>query len=192
MSANTSPNSSEVEIGLIGGLEKTAVVICPYDEQWPAIFLTHAKRIAEALGHVALRIEHIGSTSVPGLSAKPIIDILVVVPDSGDEPSYLPALEAAGYELRVREPEFDEHRMVRTPERDAHVHVFSPASMEIDRYLIFRNLLRRNADDRVRYEQVKRMLAEKEWGDMNEYAEAKSEVVESIITAGFQELQREE
>ena len=90
-------------------------------------------------------------------------------------------MEKAGYELRVREPEFDEHRMVRTPTKDVHVHMFSPDSKEIERYLVFRNRLRQNESDRVRYEAVKRLLAERDWADMIEYAEAKSEVVESII-----------
>ena len=93
--------------------------------------------IGKALGNAALRIEHIGSTSVPGLAAKPIVDILLVVENSGDETSYLPRLEEAGYELRVREPDFHEHRMLRTPTRDVHVHVYSPSSPEIERCLVF-------------------------------------------------------
>jgi GrpB-like predicted nucleotidyltransferase (UPF0157 family) len=79
------------------------------------------------VGEAALSVEHIGSTSVPGLAAKPIVDILLVVGDSRDEGSYLPAMEGAGYVLRVREPGFDEHRMFRTPAKDVHVHVFSAA-----------------------------------------------------------------
>jgi GrpB-like predicted nucleotidyltransferase (UPF0157 family) len=172
-------------VGLIGGREKRDVVISEYDDHWPEIFQRHAKVIGEALGDVAVRIEHIGSTSVPGLAAKPIIDILVVVPDPRDEPSYLPTLVGAGYELRVREPKFDEHRVVRTPERDVHVHIFPPHSTEIDRYMAFRDQLRTNSVDRIRYERAKRMLAEREWGDMNEYADAKSEVIEDIISKGL-------
>ncbi|MEW8507230.1 MAG: GrpB family protein [Candidatus Thiodiazotropha sp.] len=171
--------------GLIGGREKREVVISEYDDQWPEIFQRHERVIGEALGDIAVHIEHIGSTSVPGLAAKPIIDILVVVPDPGEESSYLPALAVAGYELRVREPEFDEHRMVRTPERDVHVHIFPPHSKEIDRYMAFRNQLRTNSVDRIRYGQAKRMLAERVWEDMNEYADAKSEVIEEIISKGL-------
>ena len=85
--------------------------------------------------------------------------------------------------LRVREPEFYEHRMFRTPERDVHVHVFSVGCPEIDRYLIFRNRLRENSVDRQRYEDTKRRLAAQDWPDMNFYADAKSEVVEAIIRA---------
>src|SRR4030095_15038477 len=83
-----------LETGLIGGVEKREIRIVDYDEDWPKKFETHARIIADALGSSALRVEHIGSTSVPGLAAKPIIDILVVVSDSADESSYLPKLEA--------------------------------------------------------------------------------------------------
>lgn len=157
--------------------------IVDYDLSWPGKFQTHAERITKALGKVALRIEHIGSTSVPGLAAKPIIDILVVVEDSTNESAYLPQLEAAGYELRVREPEWHEHRMFRTPEKDVHVHIYSAGCREIQRNLLFRDRLRTNIDDRRRYEQTKRELATQDWADMNDYANAKTDVVESIIAA---------
>ncbi|HEU4560077.1 MAG TPA: GrpB family protein [Longimicrobium sp.] len=172
-----------LEPGLIGGAEKREVRIADYDPEWPAKFERHAAVIAGALGATALRVEHIGSTSVPELAAKPIIDILVVVPDSADEPAYLPQLQAAGYVLRVREPEWNEHRMLRTPERDVHIHVLSVGCPEIGRYLTFRDRLRRNPDDRRRYEQTKRKLAARTWSDTNDYANAKTEVVESVLAA---------
>ena len=169
------------ETGLIGGAEKREIKILDYDPDWQKTFELHAERIAGTLGRAALRIEHIGSTSVPGLAAKPIIDILVVVRDSADESAYLSQVEAAGYALRVREPEWHEHRMFRTPEQDVHVHIYSSGCPEIERVLTFRDRLRRNADDRTRYEQTKRALAAQEWTDMNAYADAKTEVIESII-----------
>jgi GrpB-like predicted nucleotidyltransferase (UPF0157 family) len=172
-----------LKTGLIGGVEKRQIKLTDYDLAWPKKFEAHAKRIASALGGTALRIEHVGSPSVPGLVAKPVIDILVVVQDSADESAYLPQLEAAGYVLRVREPDWNEHRMLRTPERDVHVHVYSAGCPEIQRVLTFRDRLRRNRDDRRHYEHTKRELAEKEWPDMNAYAEAKTEVIESIIAA---------
>lgn len=172
-----------LETGLIGGVEKREIKILDYDPDWPRKFEAHARRIADALGGTALRIEHIGSTSVPGLAAKPIIDILVVVPDSADESAYLPGLEEAGYVLRVREPEWHEHRMFRTLDRDVHVHIYSIDCPEVERVLTFRDRLRRNIEDRRRYEQTKRELAAKEWSDMNTYAEAKTEVIESILAA---------
>lgn len=172
-----------METGLIGGAEKRRIEIHDYNTDWPTKFETHARIIAGALGNSALRIEHIGSTSVPGLAAKPIIDILVVVQDSRDESEYLPQLEAAGYVLRVREPEWNEHRMFKTPEHDVHVHIYSADCPEVQRNLIFRDRLRQNIDDRRRYEQTKRELAVKDWPDMNAYADAKTEVIESIIAA---------
>jgi GrpB-like predicted nucleotidyltransferase (UPF0157 family) len=173
------------EAGLIGGREKYDVEIHEYDERWPLMFEQHARIICKALSNVALRVEHIGSTSVPGLAAKPIIDILVVVANPEDETTYLPSLQEAGYELRVREPEFDEHRMVRTAKRDVHIHIFPPQSKEIGRYLAFRNQLRSSSKDRSVYEYAKRTLAKQEWRDTNDYADAKTEVVEAIIAKGI-------
>ena len=105
---------------LIGGREPVALVISDYDSAWPSRFAELEARIGLALGEAALAVEHIGSTSVPRLAAKPIIDVLVVVADLEDEPSYVPALVDAGFVLRVREAG---HRMFRTPDRDAHIHV---------------------------------------------------------------------
>lgn len=134
-------SNEPLEFGLIGGAEQRPIEIVDYDPQWPELFDAHAAAIAKALGDAALRIEHIGSTAVPGLGAKAIIDVLLVVANSADEPSYLPAMLAAGYDLRVREPDFHEHRMLRTPARDVHIHVLTTGSPEIDRYLVFRDRL---------------------------------------------------
>ena len=163
---------------LIGGRERRKIVIADYDPEWPRRFEVERERIAGALGAGALRIEHIGSTSVLGLAAKPIVDVLVAVSDVGDESSYGPALERAGYELRVREPE---HRMYRTPERDVHVHVWNEHDPEVARHLAFRDHLRESAADRIEYERLKRALAEREWSDMNHYADAKGPLIEAIL-----------
>jgi len=174
-----------LQTGLIGGPEKVRVRLVDYDNDWPRQFAKHAKTISLALGDVALLIEHIGSTSVPGLAAKPIIDILVVVQDSTDESVYVPQLEAAGYVLRVREPDWHEHRMFRTPEKDVHVHVYSVGCPEIQRNLVFRDRLRANVADRRRYEQTKRELATQDWADMNDYAAAKTQTIEEILAAAL-------
>jgi len=116
-------------VGLIGGMEKGRVTIVDYDPSWPATFAVHRQIIGSALRDATPQIEHIGSTSVPGLAAKPIVDILVVVRDSADESSYLPQLEAAGYVLRVREPDWNQHRMFRTAQKDVHVHVYPPGAI---------------------------------------------------------------
>ena len=169
--------------GLIGGFEKRKIIISPYQLSWPRKFWQHADAIAQALGSTLLQIEHIGSTSVPGLGAKPVIDVLVVVADSGDESSFLPQLQEVGYALRVREPEWHEHRMFRTPEKDVHIHVYSLGCVEIERYLLFRDRLRTHPEERDRYEAKKRQLAARDWPDRNFYAEAKTEVIEQIIDA---------
>jgi GrpB-like predicted nucleotidyltransferase (UPF0157 family) len=174
---------SNGESVLIGGIEKREIVIVEYDPAWPSRYQQQAGLIAGALGTTLLRIEHIGSTSVPGLAAKPIIDILAVVPSSADEPTYVPQLESAGYCLRVREPSFFEHRVLRTPTLDVHIHVFSPGAPEIGRVLTLRDRLRSHPPDRDRYEALKRRLATRSWPDMNAYAAAKTEMIESILAA---------
>jgi len=162
---------------LVGGVEPLVVGLHSYDERWPAIFAEHRGRIAAALGGVDVMIEHIGSTSVPGLAAKPIIDIVVAVDDITAEEDYLDPLLAAGYVLRVREPG---HRLVRTPERDVHVHVYERGAAAVDEYLLLRDHLRRDDDDRALYEDTKRALMNERWDDMNAYADAKTEVIEAI------------
>jgi GrpB-like predicted nucleotidyltransferase (UPF0157 family) len=166
---------------LIGEIESPTIVVVDYDPAWAERFRQEETKIRAALGEAALAIEHIGSTSVPGLAAKPIVDILLVVEDSGDEASYVPALESAGYVLRVREPDFHEHRMFRTPEKDVHLHVFSAGSPEIERYLLLREQLRENEEDRKLYARTKRELASRNWPSMQHYAEAKTGVIEGIL-----------
>jgi GrpB-like predicted nucleotidyltransferase (UPF0157 family) len=165
----------------IGALEQPDIVVVDYDPAWPGRFAEHDATIRAALGERARLVEHIGSTAVPGLAAKPIIDVLLVVDDPADEPSYLPALEAAGYVLRVREPDFYEHRMLRTPAKDLHLHVFAADSPEVGRYLLLRDHLRRDEADRELYAVTKRRLAARRWSTMQHYAEAKSAVIEGIV-----------
>ncbi|MGY3555258.1 GrpB family protein [Williamsia sp. R60] len=162
---------------LIGGIEKRAIVLVPYDDAWPRAFERERRRIAAALGEVAIRIDHIGSTSIPGLVAKPVIDIDLSVADPDDEASYLPALESAGYRLRVREPG---HRMVRTASLDVHVHICRSGSDWERRHLLFRDWLRHDARDREAYGELKKSLAQRNWQDMNAYASAKGPLIEEI------------
>jgi len=184
MSKDAAPNDpieERLREVVIGEIEPQTIVVADYDPGWSERFRHEEARIRAALGGAALSVEHIGSTSVPGLAAKPIVDVLLVVEASGDEASYLPALEEAGYVLRVREPDFDEHRMFRTPAKDVHVHVFSEGSPEIDRYLLLRERLREDKGDRELYARTKRELANREWPSKHHYAEAKTEVIEGII-----------
>lgn len=152
-----------------------------YNPHWPELFAREADRIRSLLGSRALQIEHAGSTSVPGLAAKPIVDLLLVVAGSAEEHAYAPALEAAGYVLRIREPHWYEHRMFKGPDTDINLHVFSSGCPEIERMLTLRNWLRSNAADRDLYARTKLALAQKEWDDVQNYADAKTVVIEEII-----------
>jgi GrpB-like predicted nucleotidyltransferase (UPF0157 family) len=153
-----------------------------YDPKWPGLFDREADRIRTALGIRVLRIEHAGSTAVPGLAAKPVIDIILVVSDSADEIAYLPALESAGYTLRIREPDWHEHRMFKGPDTDVNLHVFSLGCPEVDRMLMFRDWLRGNPADRDLYARAKLKLAQQEWEHVQNYADAKTSVIEEILT----------
>jgi GrpB-like predicted nucleotidyltransferase (UPF0157 family) len=156
--------------------------IVDYDPEWPNRFECEADKIRSALGDRGLRIEHTGSISVPGLAAKPIVDILLVLADSSRETDYAQALEQAGYHLHIREPGWHEHRMFRSPERDVNLHVFSTGSVEIERILAFRDRLRTNQSDRELYARAKLALAGQDWKYTQNYADAKSAVIEEIIS----------
>ena len=151
-----------------------------YDPGWPRLFEREAARIRSLLGERVRLLEHVGSTSVPGLSAKPIIDIVLAVPDSADEAAYVPAMEAGGYVLRIREPEWFEHRLFKGPDTSVNIHVFTEGTDEIGRMLAFRDWLRTHDDERFLYEQTKRELAARDWKYVQHYADAKTEVVTAI------------
>jgi GrpB-like predicted nucleotidyltransferase (UPF0157 family) len=157
------------------------IVLADYDPAWPRRYRREADRVRAVLGERALEVEHVGSTSVPGLAAKPIIDIVLVVADSADERAYVPALEAAGYVLRIREPDWYQHRVLKGPDTDINLHVFSRGCPEGQRMLAFRDRLRANRSDRERYERAKRELAERDWKFVQNYADAKTAVVEEIV-----------
>jgi len=152
-----------------------------YDPAWPDLFAREATRMRAVLGTTAVLIEHVGSTSVPGLAAKPIIDIVLAVPDSADEAAYVPALEAAGYVLTAREPGWFKHRLLKGPDTDINLHVFSAGEDEIDRMLLFRDWLRANEADRKAYLRVKRDLAQRTWRHVQHYADSKSAIVAEIM-----------
>ena len=158
------------------------IELAEYDPEWPRLFEREAARIRAALGDRALVVEHVGSTAVPGLAAKPIIDVVLIVEDSSDESSYVPDLAAAGYVLRIREPDWFEHRVLKGPDTNVNLHVFSRGCDEADRMRVFRDHLRTNEDDRGRYADAKRELAAQEWKYVQHYADAKSAVVAEIMT----------
>jgi GrpB-like predicted nucleotidyltransferase (UPF0157 family) len=158
------------------------VVIADYDSAWADWYETAAGRIRDALGDKVLELHHVGSTSVPGLPAKPLIDINLVVADTTNEEAYVPPLEAIGYILRVREPDWYEHRLLRGNDPPGNLHVFPPGCEEVEKMLRFRDHLRTHAADRELYERTKRELAAKEWKYVQNYADAKSEVVQEILS----------
>ncbi len=166
--------------------------LAEYNPEWPAWFEREASRIRAALGGGVLMLEHVGSTSVPGLAAKPRIDILLIVEDSGDEAGYVPALEAAGYRLEIREPKWYEHRMFNGPDTAVNLHVFSRGCTEIERMLMFRDWLRSNRADRELYERTKRELVKKKWKYGQNYADAKTEVVLEIMQRALEARDRGE
>ena len=160
----------------------SGIALSPYDPQWLSRYATLARDIRAALGAKVLMLEHVGSTSVPGLSAKPVIDIILAVADSGDEPAYVPALEECGFVLKIREPDWFNHRLLKTPDAGVNPHVFPRGCGEIARMLAFRDWLRTHDDDRVLYERTKQELAARTWKYMQNYADAKSEVVNAILS----------
>lgn len=162
----------------IGGPEKRAIVIEDYNPAWAARFEQVHAALQDALGPKAHRIEHFGSTAVPGLGAKDIIDVMATVDDADDEAAYGPPLERAGFHIRVRQAG---HRMYRTPDLDVHVHIFTEASEAARVRLLFRDWLRHDDADRRLYEETKRELARRDWDATNDYSEAKGEVVAEIL-----------
>jgi GrpB-like predicted nucleotidyltransferase (UPF0157 family) len=157
------------------------IEIVDYDPDWPRLYAREEVRIREILGDRVVRIEHAGSTSVPGLPAKPIVDIVLEVPDSADEAAYVPDMEAAGYVLRIREPEWLEHRVFKGPDTNVNLHVFSAGCGEVDAMVLFRDHLRANAPDRELYAAAKQELAAREWKYTQQYADAKTDVVREIM-----------
>ena len=166
------------------------ITLAEYDSAWPVLYEREAARIRAALADRALLIEHVGSTSVPGLAAKPHIDVLLAVADSSDEASYVPALEDAGYVLHIREPGWHEHRAFTGLETDLNLHVFSEGCVEIERMLRFRDHLRRNKTDRFLSERTKRELAQRTWKYGQHYADAKTTIVEEILARADTAQQR--
>jgi len=157
------------------------IVLEPYDPEWPKLYEGQAEKIRAALGDRVRALEHVGSTSVPGLMAKPIIDIQLLVPDSADEDAYVPDLEAAGFVLRTREPDWNQHRMFRSLWPPVHLHVYSDGCEEPLRVLAFRDRLRTDEADRRLYQETKQALAGRVWNDMQNYADAKTTVVLEIL-----------
>ena len=174
----------QIEAAIVGNKQplNSTIHLAPYDPAWPMQFEVLKKQICEVLKTTVLQLEHVGSTSVPGLSAKPVIDMVLVVTDSSEETSYVKPLEEIGYTLRIREPDWYEHRVLNPPVIKGNLHVFSPGCEEIDRMIMFRDWLRTHPEDRDHYENTKGELAARTWKYVQNYADAKSEVVQDILS----------
>jgi GrpB-like predicted nucleotidyltransferase (UPF0157 family) len=163
------------------------IYLAPYDPTWPAQYEGEAAKIRAALGDQALVLEHVGSTSIPGIPAKPILDILLAVADSSDEDAYVPALTARGYRLHLREPDWEQHRVMKGEWPLVNLHLFTIGSREIERMIAFRDRCRSVPAERQLYQETKQSLAGRVWRHVQHYANAKGEVVEAIITRALAE-----
>lgn len=156
----------------------------PYSPQWEASFESQRDKIAHALGETAVAIEHVGSTAVLGLPAKPVIDIDLIVSDPNEEQAYVPALTRVGYELTVRERSWYQHRMLRLEHPRVNLHVFGPDCPEHTRHRLFRDWLREHADDRQLYADAK-LAAKHGVSTAHDYNKNKQEVVRNIYQRIF-------
>ncbi len=182
-------NLQRVTVGKVKPLNGT-ITLEPFSKAWAMMYAEIKAEITEALGSKAIRIEHVGSTSVEELSAKPIIDVVLEVPDSADEPAYVPALEAIGYVLRIREPGWFGHRLLKSPNVDGNIHVFSAGCTETEHMVAFQDWLRTNEADRKFCEKTKQQLASKIWKHVQNYADAKTAAIDEIMNRALDSAQR--
>lgn len=162
------------------------VLLAAYDPDWPTAYEGLAILIDGALGVDVAALHHAGSTAVPGMAAKPVIDVVLEVADSADEEAYVPALEAAGFTFAHREPDWFEHRLMKFAAPKANLHIYSAGCPETVRMVAFRDHLRRNDTDRALYEETKRVLAARTWRIMQDYADAKTGVVTGIMSRALE------
>lgn len=177
--------NEEIEKAFIDEPEKlnSTIDLCPYDESWATLYTEQASLIEEAMSDLPIAVSHVGSTSVPGLSAKPIIDIVLEVPDAADEDAYVSLLESAGFILKAREPDwFVEHRLFNKDDVQVNLHVFTQGCSEVQKMIRFRDHLRSHPDDLALYQQKKEELAKQVWEYTQHYADAKSDVIQTILS----------
>jgi GrpB-like predicted nucleotidyltransferase (UPF0157 family) len=175
-------NAARAEFGVWTPLP--VEVVAP-DPAWPQCYAVVRERVVAALGNRVLAIEHVGSTAVPGLWSKPMIDVDLTVADSGDEDAWLPDLESVGFVLRSRTPDWEEHRLLRGQEPLTNLHVFSPDAREPQRHRMFRDWLRIHAEDRARYAEVKREVAALGFDDAMLYSNEKAWFVYDLYEEVF-------
>ena len=176
--------STDIYTGPRQRLDSTIHLAEP-DPGWAGAGAGLVDAVNAALGTGALTVAHVGSTSVPALAAKPLIDLVLGVDDPTDEDAYVPALTRAGYALHLREPDWHQHRLLRRDDPAVNLHVFAAGAREIDRMVAFRDHLRRDDRDRALYEATKRELAARTWAHTQDYADAKSDVVADIMSRAW-------
>ena len=160
-----------------------AIEVVAYDERWPQRFEEWRRQLGDALGQAALGIEHVGSTAVPGLAAKPIIDIQISVRDVEREAAYVPAVERGGVALRAREPGHRYFRPAGDRPRDVQIHVCDAGSTWERDHLLFRDYLRATPTARDAYGQLKIELADRYADDRLAYTDAKSAFILDTLDA---------
>lgn len=175
---------NSVTIGTPDVLNNT-IHLADYNPAWSSIFAELEPKIRSVLKDKVLLLEHVGSTSVPELAAKPIIDMVLAVADSSDESSYVPQLATIGYILTIREPDWYEHRVLKPQDKTANLHVFTSGCKEIERMIAFRDWLRNHPEDKKLYETTKRKLSQQTWKYIQNYADAKSSVVREIMKRAY-------
>ena len=159
------------------------VIIVPYGAEWPKLFAELGSRLRGALGEVAVRIDHIGSTAVPGLAAKPIVDVQVSVASFEPLDAYRVPLERAGYIFRAGNPDRTKRYFREPPcERRTHIHVRRAGSWSEQFSLLFRDYLRTHPEDAAQYAETKHALADRHGDDRVGYTDAKAPFIWDVMT----------
>ncbi len=161
------------------------ILVEDHDPAWAGRFADVEARLRQTLGALIVSVEHVGSTAVPGLPAKPVIDVDLLLPDAVTEADYVPALAEAGYRLVLREPWWYGHRMLVSPAADVHLHIWPRSAPEPIRHKLFRDWLRSHPEDRDRYALTKRRLAGESSDRPGDYSLAKSDVIDEIFARIF-------
>ena len=159
------------------------VEVVPHNPRWRDEFEAEAKRVAAALGENVVAIHHIGSTAIPGIYAKPVVDFLVEVRDIAEVDGRSPAMESLGYEV-LGEYGIPGRRYFRKDDREGirthHIHAFEAGSAEVERHLAFRDYMIAHPVDAQRYSELKRKLAEEHPQSMDGYMDGKDGFIKEI------------
>lgn len=161
----------------------TSVEVVPHDPRWRQAFQAEAKRVAAALGENAVAIHHVGSTAIPGIYAKPVIDLLVEVRDVTEADGRSPAMESLGYQV-MGEFGIPGRRYFRKDDQEGtrthHIHAFQAGSGEVERHLAFRDYLIAHPEDAQRYSELKRKLASEHPQSMDAYMDGKDGFIKEM------------